>query len=84
MSTGRLKIGAALVLCSPFVPMLFQGEEFGALTPFLYFTEHWDPKIGTGVSEGRGDEICGVRMEPEEVPDPQDPATFLKVETRLE
>ena len=41
-----LKVGAALVLLSPFVPMLFQGEEWGASTPFLYFTDHQDPELG--------------------------------------
>ena len=45
MSTGRLKIGAALVLTSPFVPMLFQGEEWGASTPILYHTDHQDPEL---------------------------------------
>ncbi len=48
-----LKVGAALVLLSPFVPMLFQGEEWGASTPFLYFTDHQDPELGQAVREGR-------------------------------
>ena len=43
MSLGRLKMGAALVFTSPFVPMLFQGEEWGASTPFLFFTDHHEP-----------------------------------------
>ena len=47
------KVGAALVLLSPFVPMLFQGEEWGASTPFLYFTDHPDPELGRAVREGR-------------------------------
>jgi maltooligosyltrehalose trehalohydrolase len=71
---GLLKIGAALVLLSPFVPMLFQGEEWGASTPFLYFTDHQDPELGRAVREGRRREYPvrdGV-----EVPDPQDPETF--------
>jgi maltooligosyltrehalose trehalohydrolase len=78
MTTGRLKIGAALVLCSPFVPMLFHGEEFGASTPFQYFTNHDDPKIARAVSEGRRREFEAFGWKPEDVPDPQDPATFLR------
>jgi maltooligosyltrehalose trehalohydrolase len=78
MSAGRLKIGAALVLCSPFIPMLFQGEEFGATAPFLYFTNHDDPDLGRAVSEGRRREAAAFGGNPTEVPDPQDPATFQK------
>jgi len=78
MSFGRLKIGAALVLCSPFVPMLFQGEEFGASTPFQYFTNHDDPGIARAVSEGRRREFEAFGWKPEDIPDPQDPATFLR------
>jgi maltooligosyltrehalose trehalohydrolase len=76
MSTERLKIGAALVLLSPFVPMLFQGEEWGASTPFQYFTDHEDPELGKAVSEGRRREFAAFGWDPEAVPDPQDPATF--------
>ncbi|HUZ43601.1 MAG TPA: malto-oligosyltrehalose trehalohydrolase [Acidimicrobiales bacterium] len=78
MSVGRLKVAAALVLCSPFVPMLFQGEEWGASTPFQYFTAHPDPELGRAVSEGRRSEFESFGWEPEDVPDPQDPATFLR------
>ncbi len=53
VSTGKQKIAAALVLASPFVPMLFMGEEFGASTPFQYFTHHEDQELGRNVSEGR-------------------------------
>jgi maltooligosyltrehalose trehalohydrolase len=76
MGTGRLKIAAALVLCSPFVPMLFQGEEWGAATPFQYFTDHGDPELGRLVSEGRRREFAAFGWSPDDVPDPQDPATF--------
>ena len=54
---GRAKIAAALVLTSPFVPMLFQGEEFGASAPFLYFTDYDDPELGRMISEGRKKEF---------------------------
>jgi maltooligosyltrehalose trehalohydrolase len=78
MSTGRLKIGAALVMCSPFVPMLFHGEEWGASTPFQYFTNHDDPQIARAVSEGRRREFESFGWKPEDIPDPQDPATFFR------
>jgi maltooligosyltrehalose trehalohydrolase len=73
---GRLKVAAALVLTAPFVPMLFQGEEWGATTPFQYFTSHTDPELGRAVSEGRRGEFKEFGWDPDEVPDPQDPATF--------
>jgi maltooligosyltrehalose trehalohydrolase len=76
MTLDRLKIGAALVVCSPFVPMLFQGEEYAASSPFLYFSDHVDPEIGRAVSEGRRREFAAFGWSPEEVPDPQDAATF--------
>jgi maltooligosyltrehalose trehalohydrolase len=76
MSTGRLHIAAALVLCGPFVPMLFQGEEWAATTPFQYFTDHIDDELGRLVSEGRRREFSAFGWKPEDVPDPQDRATF--------
>ena len=76
LSTGRLKVAAALVLTAPFVPLLFQGEEWAASTPFQYFTDHPDPELGRAVSEGRRGEFASFGWSPEEVPDPQDPATF--------
>jgi maltooligosyltrehalose trehalohydrolase len=76
MSEGRLRVAAALLLTSPFVPMVFQGEEWGASTPFLYFTGHADPDLGRTVSEGRRREFAQFGWDPQEVPDPQDPATF--------
>jgi maltooligosyltrehalose trehalohydrolase len=78
MSEGRLRIAAALLLTSPFVPMLFQGEEWGATTPFQYFTGHTDAGLGAAVSEGRRGEFSAFGWDPEQVPDPQDPATFLR------
>ncbi len=76
MSEGRLKVAAALLLTSPFVPLLFQGEEWAASTPFQYFTDHPDPELGRAVSEGRRREFSSFGWEPEQVPDPQDRATF--------
>jgi maltooligosyltrehalose trehalohydrolase len=76
MSIGRLHAAAALVLLGPFVPMLFQGEEWGASTPFQYFTDHTDEELGRLVSEGRRREFSAFGWKPEDVPDPQDRATF--------
>jgi maltooligosyltrehalose trehalohydrolase len=81
-SPGRAKIAAALVLCSPFVPMLFQGEEWGASTPFQYFTAHEDAELARQVSEGRRREFRAFEWEPDAVPDPQAPGTFDR--SRLE
>ena len=76
MSPGRVKVGAALVLLSPFVPMLFQGEEWAATTPFQYFTDHEDAELGRLVSEGRRREFASFGWSPESVPDPQAVETF--------
>jgi maltooligosyltrehalose trehalohydrolase len=73
---GRQKIAAALVLTAPFVPMLFQGEEFGASSPFQYFTNYQDERLGKSVSDGRRNEFAAFGWDPEQVPDPQDRATF--------
>ncbi|MBV9266885.1 MAG: malto-oligosyltrehalose trehalohydrolase [Acidobacteriaceae bacterium] len=75
---GKQKIAAALVLTSPFVPMLFQGEEFGASTPFQYFTHHEEDELGKAVSEGRRNEFGAFGWKPEEVPDPQEEETFQR------
>ncbi len=76
MSVARLKIAAALILTSPFIPMLFQGEEWGATSPFLYFTDHRDPELARNVTEGRRREFASFGWRPEEVPDPQAVETF--------
>jgi len=73
---GRAKIAAALVLTAPFVPMLFQGEEFGASAPFLYFTDYDDPELGRLISEGRKNEFVAFGWSPGQIPDPQDEQTF--------
>lgn len=78
LTPDQLKIGAALTLTAPFVPMLFQGEEWGATTPFLYFTEHEHEALGRAVSEGRRQEFAAFGWQPEQVPDPQSPETFAR------
>ena len=76
VSPGRAKIAAALTLTGPGLPMLFQGEEWGASTPWQYFTDHQDPELGRAVSEGRRGEFASFGWAPDDVPDPQDAATF--------
>jgi len=73
---GRLKAAAALLLTTPFTPLLFQGEEWAASTPFQYFTDHADPGLGKAVAEGRRREFAAFGWNPAQVPDPQDPGTF--------
>jgi maltooligosyltrehalose trehalohydrolase len=82
LNSGRQKIAAALVLTSPFVPMLFQGEEFCASSPFQYFSQHEDEELGRKVSEGRKSEFEAFGWNPDEVPDPQDQATFQRSKLR--
>ncbi|MGW4689989.1 malto-oligosyltrehalose trehalohydrolase [Streptomyces sp. NPDC004244] len=75
VSPGLLACAAALVLAGPFVPMLFMGEEWGAGTPWQYFTDHPDPELAEAVRTGRRREFTAHGWQAGEVPDPQDPAT---------
>jgi maltooligosyltrehalose trehalohydrolase len=76
------KVAAALVLTSPFVPMLFQGEEWATSSPFQYFTDHDDQELGEAVREGRRAEFAAFGWDPASIPDPQDPATFERSKLR--
>ncbi len=78
VSPGLVKAGAALVFTAPFVPMIFQGEEWAASSPFRYFTDHEDPELGKAVREGRRREFAAFAWDPEEIPDPQAEETFLR------
>jgi maltooligosyltrehalose trehalohydrolase len=75
-----LEVGAALVLTAPFVPMLFMGEEWGASTPWQYFTDHEDAGLADAVRKGRREEFRAFGWD--DVPDPQDPATFHRSKLR--
>ena len=70
-----LKLAAGALLLSPFVPLLFMGEEYGETRPFPYFTSHTDPSVIASVREGRRREFASFGWEEEPV-DPQDPATL--------
>jgi maltooligosyltrehalose trehalohydrolase len=70
-------LAAFCALLSPFVPMLFMGEEYGERAPFQFFSDHIDEEIATATRDGRRREFAGfAQFAGEEVPDPQDPATF--------
>jgi maltooligosyltrehalose trehalohydrolase len=75
LDVPKLKAIAALTLLSPFVPLLFQGEEWGAQTPFLYFTDHQDAELGKLVADGRSREFSAFRWQGA-VPNPQEADTF--------
>jgi maltooligosyltrehalose trehalohydrolase len=72
----RAKIAAALVLLGPFVPLLFQGDEWAASTPFQYFADHEDPEMARLVSEGRKREFAPFGWDPNLIPNPEDRQTF--------
>jgi maltooligosyltrehalose trehalohydrolase len=71
----QLKAVAAITILSPFVPLLFQGEEWGASTAFFYFTDHQNEELGRLVAEGRRQEFKTFGWA-NEVPNPQMPETF--------
>jgi maltooligosyltrehalose trehalohydrolase len=76
VSDGRARMAAALTLLSPMVPMLFQGEEWAASTPFQYFTDLGDTHLRKAVTNGRRREFKAFGWPADKVPDPQSPATF--------
>jgi maltooligosyltrehalose trehalohydrolase len=72
---ARERLAAALLLCAPNVPLLFMGQEYGARTPFHYFTSHGDPALARAVTEGRRAEQAAFE-DGEPFADPQAPGTF--------
>jgi len=73
---ARSKVAAGVVLMSPFIPLLFQGEEFAASTPFQYFADHDDPAMAKAVLEGRKREFAAFGWNPDVIPDPEKTETF--------
>jgi maltooligosyltrehalose trehalohydrolase len=72
-------LAAFCTLLSPFTPMLFMGDEYGERAPFQFFTDHIDREIADATREGRRREFASfAAFAGEEVPDPQDPATFKR------
>ena len=67
-------LAAALLLLAPQTPLLFMGQEFDETNPFQFFTDYGDPQLQQAVREGRRKEFKDFDFQ--DVPDPQDPATF--------
>jgi len=78
LTYGQLAVKAALVLGSPYTAMLFMGEEWGASTPFQFFSSHPEPELARATAEGRKKEFADHGWDAEEIPDPQDPQTFQR------
>ncbi len=75
---NRAMIAAAIVILGPFVPMIFQGEEWAASSPFQYFADHEDPELARLVSEGRKKEFQAFGWSPDSIPDPEKPETYTR------
>jgi maltooligosyltrehalose trehalohydrolase len=71
----RQRLAAAATILSPFVPMLFMGEEYGETNPFLYFTSHSDEALIEAVRKGRAEEFKDFAWKGE-APDPHAEETF--------
>jgi maltooligosyltrehalose trehalohydrolase len=71
-----LKLAAGVVILSPFIPLLFMGEEYGETSPFPYFVSHSDAYLIKGTRQGRRQEFAAFRWAGEP-PDPQDETTFM-------
>ena len=80
VSFAQLKLAAGAVVLSPFLPLLFMGEEYGETAPFQYFVSHSDPGLVEAVRQGRQAEFAAFdwQGQGQSVPDPQDPATFQR------
>lgn len=78
LTAGQLAVKAALALGSPYTAMLFMGEEWGASTPFQFFSSHPEPELAKATAEGRKAEFAEHGWDADEIPDPQDPQTFLR------
>ncbi|MGC4880204.1 malto-oligosyltrehalose trehalohydrolase [Micromonospora sp. DT43] len=78
LSPSLLRVGATLLLTAPFTPMLFMGEEWAASTPWQFFTSHPEPELASAVRTGRRREFAAHGWPEGDVPDPQDPQTFVR------
>jgi maltooligosyltrehalose trehalohydrolase len=78
LTGGQLAIKAALTLASPYTAMLFMGEEWGAFTPFQFFSSHPEPELARATAEGRKAEFAEHGWDADDIPDPQDPQTFAR------
>src|SRR5215217_3522605 len=78
LTFGQLAVKAALALGSPYTAMLFMGEEWGSSSPFQFFSSHPEPELARATAEGRKREFAEHGWDADEIPDPQDPETFLR------
>lgn len=78
LTFGQLAVKAALALGSPYTAMLFMGEEWGSSSPFQFFSSHPEPELARATAEGRKREFAEHGWDADEIPDPQDPATFQR------
>jgi maltooligosyltrehalose trehalohydrolase len=78
VSTGRMLCGAAILLCSPYTPMIFMGEEWAAGTPWRFFASFPDPELAESVRTGRRREFAEHGWGEAEIPDPMDPETVVR------
>jgi maltooligosyltrehalose trehalohydrolase len=78
LTYGQLAVKAALALGSPYTAMLFMGEEYASTRPFQFFSSHPEPELARATAEGRKAEFTEHGWDADEIPDPQDPETFLR------
>jgi maltooligosyltrehalose trehalohydrolase len=78
LSASLMRVGAMLLFTAPFTPMLFMGEEWAATTPWQFFTSHPEPELAAAVACGRTAEFAAHGWPEGDVPDPQDPQTYLR------
>lgn len=74
VSFEALKLAAGVIILSPYIPLIFMGEEYAEESPFQYFVSHSDPELVKAIRSGRIKEF-NTTVEP---PDPQDHETFIK------
>src|SRR5258707_15776999 len=82
ISPEAYRAASALLLLSPYTPMLFMGQEWGCSSPFNYFPDH-EPQLRPKVTEGRRKELkqFSAFRDPQsrrKIPDPQADQTFFK------
>lgn len=82
LGLARLRLVAGLLFTAPFVPLLFQGEEWGASTPFPFFCDFRDASLRASVADARRREFAAFGWDPADVPDATKPETFVSAKLR--
>jgi maltooligosyltrehalose trehalohydrolase len=82
ISPRRMLCGAAILLCSPYTPMIFMGEEWAASTPWQFFASFPDPGLADAVRTGRREEFASYGWRATDLPDPMDPDTVRRCTLR--